>query len=208
MLTFLLNPNTVHLALRYSSSLVHITVYFKDSNFFLFYSNTLLSANCSIFNVSFLSSTLAFPASITPILCPFHWFNFTLFVPFIYTFMCCIVHTYKILTHALPVIYSIYPIISIHIDILQYPIHYIISYCISQNIFVPYQVSIDSLLVRFTICHILNTNTASYIPFYFLVLPKLNLYSRPLFNWFDINCNSCFHPYLPFILIIYSYSSY
>ena len=67
--------------------------------------------------------------------------------------------------------------------------------------FIIAHVSIDSLLVRFTICHILTINTASFVLFS-LFLSKLSSQPRPLFNWFVYINNSCFNSYLPHFSLI------
>ena len=68
--------------------------------------------------------------------------------------------------------------------------------------FIIAHVSIDSLLVRFTICHILTINTACFVLFSLLVLSKLSSQLRPLFNWFVYINNSWFYLYLPLFMKI------
>ena len=81
---FLLNPNTVHLALRYSSSLVHPGS-LQGFKFLLVLQQHTLSANCSIFNVRVFFKYIGFSSlnNTNPLS---HLF---------YSFTCCIVHTYK-----------------------------------------------------------------------------------------------------------------
>ena len=109
-----------------------LSVYFKDLNFFLYFSNSLLSANCSMFTVSVLPKYIGFSSFNKH--GSFFLFTGSIFFHLshlVYTFMCCIVHSTLISFNTIRLHLYIFNKSDlfqyIHI-FLQYSVHGIISY--------------------------------------------------------------------------------
>ena len=83
-----------------------------------------------------------------------------------YSFMCCIIHTYRILTQCIiSYIFNKSNNFNIYICIFLHFIQYFIKHFNHLFTYSTIVKSIDPLLLGFTICHILTTNTASFVPF-------------------------------------------